>query len=281
MTVAQMKAIAENMMQAAKEAEAKEEQEKACKTPVAKSTAVCARANEKEGKKESPVSVIANTPKSTDLVAERKADLGALPSLNALGANAKVVEMEDMIISPLASGKLKNAFITEVTAPSAIPTKTAEMWTGLTGMMAARNIDIPKAVPQERLALQAVYDTNTRAHPGFYKFRVAASAKKLIAAAITSETVVAGWAAGEETDMFIVDRKLNAAKVMEQIRSQLGVNSNPTTVGVPREVRAGGSPAEQARSAAGGGTRRRGAVGARRKGLVAAGKRPSGAMGEP
>ena len=99
MSPAQMKAIAENMMKAAKEAEEKEEQEKAVKTPVAKVTTVSARANEKEAKKDSPVSVIANTPKSTDLVAERKADLGALPSLNALGANAKVVEMKDMIIS--------------------------------------------------------------------------------------------------------------------------------------------------------------------------------------
>ena len=46
--------------------------------------------------------------------------------------------MEDMIISPLASGKLKDAFITEVTTAASIPAKTMEMWTGLTSLMAAR-----------------------------------------------------------------------------------------------------------------------------------------------
>ena len=124
LSVADMKAAIERMTEAVKAAEAKAEEERAVRTPIAKKASpVSARADEKDKKKESPVSIIAGTPKSTDLIAERKADLGALPSLNALGGKSAAVECEDMIISPLASGMAKDAFITEVTPAASIPAK--------------------------------------------------------------------------------------------------------------------------------------------------------------
>ena len=147
LSVADMKSAIERMTEAVKAAEAKAEEERAVRTPIAKKASpVSARADEKDKKKESPVSIIAGTPKSTDLIAERKADLGALPSLNALGGKSAAVECEDMIISPLASGMAKDAFITEVTPAASIPAKTMQMWAYITTMMAGRNIDTSKAI---------------------------------------------------------------------------------------------------------------------------------------
>ena len=75
-TAAELKIIIERYQEAMKTAEEKEEQEAAVSTPVApsKSNTTCARASEEEAKKTSPTSIIANTPKSADMVAERKAD---------------------------------------------------------------------------------------------------------------------------------------------------------------------------------------------------------------
>ena len=72
---------------------------------------------------------------------------------------------------------------------------------------------------------------STSRNAGLYKLRVATKYRKLISAALTANCVVAGWPdTVPETDVIHIDRKANTAKVMEQIREQLGINSTPTLI---------------------------------------------------
>ena len=72
---------------------------------------------------------------------------------------------------------------------------------------------------------------STSRNAGLYKLRVATKYRKLISAALTANCVVAGWPdTVPETDVFHIDRKANTAKVMEQIREQLGINSTPNNL---------------------------------------------------
>ena len=119
--------------------------------------------------------------------------MALLPSFNALGDGKCTVECEDMFLAPLASGKFKDAFITEVTPPAAIAVKTVKFWEHVNAALENRKIPQDMAVPQHRLGLIALYDTNTRAQTGLYKLRVATKYRKLISAALTANCVVAGW----------------------------------------------------------------------------------------
>ena len=120
----------------------------------------------------------------------------------------------------------------------AIPTKTVKMWELIHAELESQKIPQEKAVPQLRLGLIALYDTNSRAQTGLYKLRVAAEYWKVISTALTPNCAVAGWPDGvPETDVLHIDCKANTAKIMEQIREQMGINSTPTLLGIPRGMR--------------------------------------------
>ena len=92
--------------------------------------------------------MIAKTPQVTDLVADRKSDVALLPSFNALGNGKSVVECEDLFVAPLASAKFREAFITEVTPPAAIASKTVKFWVHVSEALENRKIPQEMAVPQ-------------------------------------------------------------------------------------------------------------------------------------
>ena len=133
-SVEELEKMAVKLNHALAEAKDKAEHDEAAKTPISapKKKNTSARAHEEESNKNSPSSVIANTdantPQVTDIVADRKSDVALLPSFNALGDGKVTVECVDMFLAPLARANFKEAFITEVTPGTAIPTKTLTMW---------------------------------------------------------------------------------------------------------------------------------------------------------
>ena len=172
----------------------------------------------------------------TDLIVERKENLSQLISLLSL-RKQDVVECVDMIISPLASMQTKEAFFSEAATPRDIASHSKSMWEFITGTLDEAKIDMAKAIPSHRLGLSVPFDTNVRTHPGFYKLRVDAKYQKIISAQLTANCVVAGWPEQPDTDVFFLDRKWHASKIMEQIFIQFGVNSTPSTIGAPRGMR--------------------------------------------
>ena len=195
-----------------------------------------ARAGVQECRSPATPTTVARPLPIAEAVAERKYELSQIPSLRSL-RKTNVVEMVDIIVSPLASMDSCEGFFSEVANQRDIAIASKNMWELISAAITSARIDMSKAIPTHRLALAAPFDTNVRTHPGFYKLRVAAAYKNLVSAKLTSHCVVAGWPEQPDTDVWYLDRKWHASKIMEQIFLQFGVNSTPTTVGAPRGTR--------------------------------------------